>query len=111
MSGLDRHTGGTLKDETAHIAHSLEVILTTPKGSRVMRRDFGCDLFEIMDAPLNGQTIADAVQAIAEAVADCEPRIALERVVLADVSAGTAVFELYQDDGQMVSIDTGRIWQ
>ena len=52
MSGMDRNTGRTL-DGDAHLAQSIGDILTTPLGSRVMRRDYGSMLFELIDQPLN----------------------------------------------------------
>ncbi len=40
MAGMDRHTGKMI-GTSDHIRQSIEAILTTPVGSRVMRRDFG----------------------------------------------------------------------
>lgn len=86
MSGMDRLTGKTL-DGTAHIAQSIADILTTPIGTRVMRRDYGSRLFELIDAPLNAVTRHLIAAASAGAIARWEPRVKLGRV---QVGAGDA---------------------
>lgn len=53
---MDRNTGKKL-DETAHIKQSIADILQTPKGSRVMRREYGSQLFELLDRPMNSVLI------------------------------------------------------
>lgn len=40
MTGMSRETGKAL-DEAAHISQSIRDILTTPVGSRLMRRTYG----------------------------------------------------------------------
>lgn len=79
MIGMARASGRRL-DGDAHLAQSLGDLLTTPIGSRVMRRDYGCDLPALIDAPANGATFVAWVAAIAEAVAKWEPRLTLRRV-------------------------------
>ncbi|CAA0111606.1 Uncharacterised protein [BD1-7 clade bacterium] len=63
-----------------HLRQSIQDILTTPIGTRVMRRDYGSDLFELLDAPANEQTIIDVYAATADAIAKQEPRYQLARV-------------------------------
>lgn len=103
MTGMDRHTGRSL-DETAHLAQSIHDILTTPKGALVMRRDYGSDLPNIIDRPLNGETIVDAYMAVAEALDRWEPRVDLTRIEVAQARAGYAEFELYDANGQQISM-------
>ena len=79
MTGLSRHTGQQLTDE-AHLAQSVGVILSTPKGSRVLRRTFGSDLPRLIDMPVTPDTIIDVYAATAEALDLWEPRLALRRV-------------------------------
>jgi phage baseplate assembly protein W len=55
LSGMNRTTGAPL-DGDAHLAQSCEDIVTTPLGTRVMRRDYGCLLAELVDRPLNRAT-------------------------------------------------------
>jgi len=73
-------TTGTAIDSTAHIAQSIGDILTTPIGSRVMRRDFGSLLPDLIDAPFNDATRLQAYAAVAMALLRWEPRIRLSRV-------------------------------
>jgi len=93
MIGMDRHTGRTLSGD-AHLAQSITDILTTPKGTLVMRRDYGSDLPDIIDRPMNGITMIDAYLAIAEALDLWEPRISVERVQIAAARAGYAEINL-----------------
>lgn len=88
MIGMSRTTGAAMA-RIDHIAQSVQDILTTPVGSRVMRRDYGSDLPRLIDAPINGETVVDLYVATAEALARWEPRITLRRVQIADAAAGT----------------------
>ena len=47
MTGMDRETGKSLSG-IEHLRQSIRDILTTPIGSRVMRRDYGSRLFELL---------------------------------------------------------------
>ena len=53
---------------SAHISQSITDILTTPIGSRVMRRDYGSLLPELIDAPFNGSTLLKLYGAVATAL-------------------------------------------
>jgi len=91
MNGMDRHTGAPLSGD-AHLVQSIADILTTPLGSRPMRRDYGSLLFELVDRPLNGATRLLCIMAVALAVARWEPRIAVKQVLLdGEFAAGSAV--------------------
>lgn len=81
MNGLNRHSGTALGG-VEHIAQSIGDILTTPIGSRVMRRDYGSMLFELLDQPLNSATRLLAYAATAGAIRRWEPRIAVKKVRL-----------------------------
>lgn len=87
MSGMGRDTGHRLS-ERAHLAQSISDILSTPKGTRVMRRDYGSDLPALIDAPINGETVVDLFMATAEALDRWEPRYRLRRVEIASARAG-----------------------
>jgi len=79
MSGMHAQTGRRL-DGPAHLRQSITDILTTPIGSRVMRREYGSRLFELIDAPASGATLIDLYAATAEALARWEPRLRLTKV-------------------------------
>ena len=91
--GMARTTGAALAGD-AHLAQSIADILTTPIGSRVMRREYGSDLPELIDAPINPETVVDLYQATAEALARWEPRLVLERVQVAEARAGHLTLRL-----------------
>ena len=55
LAGMARATGKAMAG-VDHIAQSIGDILTTPLGSRVMRRDYGSLLPQLIDAPLNRAT-------------------------------------------------------
>jgi phage baseplate assembly protein W len=57
------------------VRQSIEIILSTEKGERMMRPDFGCDLNKLLFAPNNGATRALAEFEVSEALKAWEPRI------------------------------------
>ena len=90
LSGMNRLTGKVLSD-IDHIAQSIGDILSTPLGTRVMRRDYGSLMFELLDAPLNTATRLLCINAIALAVARWEPRFILRQVLFSgNVPTGQA---------------------
>jgi hypothetical protein len=108
MTGTDNQTGQHL-DGLGHLKQSIVDILTTPIGTRVMRRDYGSRLFALIDAPMNSMTIVAIVAATAEALATWEPRIVVERVVVTDASASgrvsLSVYGTYRPDGKAIVLD------
>ena len=107
MRGVDAKTGKPL-DGIAHLRQSVRDILTTPLGSRVMRRDYGSRLFDLVDAPLNAQTIVDLYAATAEALIRWEPRLQVQQVQARSLTAGSIEIDLtaiYVPTGQPVFLD------
>ena len=92
--GMDPFTGKELPNEQAHVAQSIRDILTTPLGSRVMRRDYGCNLFYYIDQPFNAVFQAKMQAAIAAALRRWEPRIRFHRVTVAHAKPTQGRFEL-----------------
>ena len=86
MIGMNAQTGAQL-DGADHLAQSVADILTTPIGARLMRRDYGSMLFDLVDQPLNGATRLLIFAATALALSRWEPRLRITRVGL---SAGNA---------------------
>ena len=93
MIGMDAATGVALAGD-AHLAQSIGDILSTPIGTRVMRRDYGSMLFELIDAPLNAATKILLFAATALALRRWEPRLLLTRVGLAGGPGGVAVLSI-----------------
>ena len=81
MYGIDATTGRKLSG-IDHLRQSIRDILTTPVGSRVMRRTYGSRLFELIDRPYSPATKLAIIAATAEALIAWEPRIRVEQVVL-----------------------------
>lgn len=93
-TGFNRETGALLRDFD-HVRQSIAVILTTPIGSRVMRREFGSELFDLIDRPMTDQVILAIYSAAVMAIARWEPRYAVTgcKIVGAD-AAGVLSLEL-----------------
>src|SRR4051812_22739927 len=62
------------------IRQSILTILSTAKGERVMRPDFGCDLHAFVFAAPQSATFTLIKSAVREALVRWEPRIAVESV-------------------------------
>lgn len=77
--GLNVTSGRTVSGPD-HLRQSVRDILTTPKGSRVMRRDYGSNLPDLIDRNLDGLTLAQIYAATADALNKWEPRLRVTRV-------------------------------
>lgn len=104
---MSRDTGKTV-ERIEHLRQSIIDILTTPIGSRVMRRDYGSRLFELIDAPVNRETLVDYYAAVAEALDRWEDRIQVQQVDIASAVVGSITLSIagkYLVDGQTVRLD------
>jgi len=107
MRGIDAKTGKALEG-IAHLRQSIRDILTTPIGSRVMRREYGSRLFDLVDAPLNDRTIIEIFAATAEALSRWEPRLSVQRVQARSLSAGSIEVDMeavYLPTGEPIFLD------
>lgn len=105
MHGTDANTGKPL-DGMAHLRQSVRDILTTPLGRRVMRRDYGSDLWSLVDAPLTQSTVMEIQAAIAKALTKWEPRIRLKHVSAQLPEPGKIIVSLTGwVDGRLVQMD------
>lgn len=59
------------------IEQAVQIIISTPLNSRIMRPTFGCRIHELLFAPLNSSTTTAAEHYVREALAMWEPRIAV----------------------------------
>ena len=110
MSGLGHITARVLSAE-AHLVQSIGDVLSTPRGSRVMRRAYGSDLPRLLDAPMNGATRVDLFAATAEALELWEPRFELTRVQTGAAQAGRLSLTLtgnVEALEKVVEIEVGR---
>ncbi|WP_127960159.1 GPW/gp25 family protein [Serratia microhaemolytica] len=89
--GMHDNTGKSITDEH-HIAQSIRNILLTPIGSRVMRRNYGSQLFELIDQPLESSvTRLRIMSAIYNALYLWEPRLLLSHITLDSPTAGQLI--------------------
>ena len=79
------------------IKEAIWIILSTSKGERVMRQDFGCGIHDFVFATINTTTTGMIAASVREALTMWEPRMEIIRV---DVSTDKA------DEGKLsISID------
>jgi phage baseplate assembly protein W len=76
-----------MSEREADIKEAIWLILSTSKGERVMRLDFGCGIYDFVFAPINTTTIGLVEASVREAFTLWEPRIELLNV---NVSADKA---------------------
>lgn len=95
---MSRTTGQPIT-RVEHLRQSIGDILTTPIGSRVMRREYGSLIPELIDQPLNGATTVRLYAAAAAAIMRWEPRLRVSRVqLILGERPGSAVLYLYGVD-------------
>ncbi|WP_227680047.1 GPW/gp25 family protein [Psychrobacter sp. HII-4] len=81
IKGMSRQTGLHI-DQTSHILQSVRDILTTPIGSRVMRRDYGSLLPFLIDSPINSYFIMQLRASVIHALMRWEKRVTPVRIEL-----------------------------
>jgi phage baseplate assembly protein W len=65
------------------IEQAIRIILLTPKGQRVMRPTFGCQIHDLVFAPNDATTAGLAEYYVREALSMWEPRILLRTILVA----------------------------
>lgn len=94
---MNRNTGAVLSG-TAHIRQSVQDILSTPTGTRVMLPEYGSDLLSLVDAPDDRLTQIQLVMATATALDKWEPRITVQSVTASRTEAGRLAIDLTATD-------------
>lgn len=105
MKGMS--ASGQALDGVQHLKQSIRDILTTPIGSRVMQREYGSRLFELLDRPTSEDFAIALYARTAEALAKWEPRFRLERVQIENIVEGQVSLRLegvYIPDGSVTSL-------
>lgn len=87
MQGMNRDTGKPLS-ATDHIRQSVQDILSTPIGTRVMRPLYGSNLQRLVDHPDDQVTAIRVVMAVAGALSRWEPRISVSSIEVLKVGGG-----------------------
>ncbi|MER3444348.1 MAG: phage baseplate protein [Meiothermus sp.] len=73
--GVDKRGRIALARHETDIEQAIRMILLTPKGQRVMRPEFGCQIHDLMFAPMDASTMGLASFYVEEALKVWEPRI------------------------------------
>jgi phage baseplate assembly protein W len=78
--GVD-HTGSIrLADPVADLDRSIEIVLMTAPGERLMRPEFGCRIWELLFEPVTPGLLGLITEAVRRALVQWEPRIIVESV-------------------------------
>jgi len=106
---MDRYTGKTISDY-AHLRQSINTILTTSIGSRVILRDFGASLYDLLDAPMNSAFLLSLRSSIVEAIEKYEPRIAIKKVDVPVFDSARGKIQIriqgvYIPNGELITLD------
>ena len=78
--------GGDLELVTGFedIHQSLQILLSTRMGERVMQDDFGCDLTNVLFAEIDQDLVNNLTSLISDAILYHEPRITLDRLDISE---------------------------
>ncbi|GAC1040300.1 GPW/gp25 family protein [Rhizobium sp. No.120] len=89
-------TSGKPLSNWGHVQQSICKILTTPKRSRVMRRNFGSDVPDLIDGKMTRRNILAVYSAAASAILEWEPRYRMSagRVTRAEAN-GSITLEIF----------------
>lgn len=87
MLGMNARTGQPLSD-LDHLRLSIADIPSTPLNTRVMRRDYGSRIPDLIDQPITPRLAVELYATVAEALRRWEPRFKLTRVRLTGARAG-----------------------
>jgi len=79
-TGVDGRGGLALCRHEKDIDESIRIILSTAKGERRMRPNFGCRIHELIFAPNNATTWGQVRKYVMEALGYWEPRIEVEDI-------------------------------
>jgi uncharacterized protein len=75
------HTGSIkLTGDADDIDRSIQIVLITAPGERVMRPQFGCRIWELLFEPVTPNLLGLIAQAVRQAVAQWEPRVEVDAV-------------------------------
>lgn len=86
--GVDARGRVALARRERDVEEAIMMILLTPKGQRVMRPEFGCQIHDLVFAPNDATTTGLAVYYVEEALAMWEPRIRVLEVRAAPDTSG-----------------------
>lgn len=87
---------GKLLTNWDHVQQSIHKILTTRLNTRVMRRDFGSELPDLVDAKMTGRNVLAVYSAAAAAIRKWEPRFQVKSARLTKLTPqGEVALDLF----------------
>jgi len=114
MYGMNNKSGKSSEGQL-HLQQRLTDVLTTPKNTRIMRRDYGCALFDLVDKTINESWLVQCYAAIADAIdlpVNGLPDFKLESIKPTEVTDAGALFDLtgiYLPTGERVTVSVGGV--
>lgn len=104
---INKNSGQITTTVQESIQQSLQDIITTPIGSRVMRRSYGSLIFELIDQPINDVLVLKCYSAIYTAVSTWEQRINISQITVYSVEGSGLVFDIegvFRASGQAMNL-------
>lgn len=81
------NSGVVMVEAKEDIEQSLEILLNTSLGERVMQPDYGCNLKDYQFEPMNASLVGQLRDLVANAILYYEPRIRLEKINISEADA------------------------
>ncbi|AXX46037.1 GPW/gp25 family protein [Acinetobacter baumannii] len=91
---INKNNGQTLETEEQSIQQSIDDIVSTPIGSRIMRREYGSLIPDLIDQPINDILILKCYSAIYTAILRWEDRINVSQILNTQVKENGLIFDL-----------------
>jgi phage baseplate assembly protein W len=114
VAGMNRETGQRLSDGWPHTVQSIMDIISTPKFTRVWRREYGGPGAYLQDKPATQETLLEFTSVIGEAIIKWEPRYRLYRMWFEDANqSGSFILNIdgvYYPNALSGDFDTG-VWK
>ena len=79
------------------VVAAIYMITMTAPGERVMRPDFGCEIWDLVYSPVNAATLGQMANAVRQALSRWEPRIEVDDVTVRPQPDDASVVELDVD--------------
>lgn len=103
--GVDARGRIGLARQVTDIEQAIQMILLTPKGQRVMRPEFGCQIHELIFAPNDANTWGMAEYYVEEALRFWEPRIEVLNVTARPSDGNTERMDVHVDYRVKATLD------
>lgn len=102
---IDNEGGVAISQYEEKVKESITIILSTAKGERVMRPEFGCDIHEFPFSIINTSTLTMIKSAVKEALVLWEPRIEIIDIEVSTERIDEGIL-LIKIDYKIIAINT-----